>query len=70
MAEAKARIWSWLPYVCRVVYKAFIFYTNVIFTSLFIIEAFIKIAGLGPKWFRLPSIPGGNVTKFALKLIA
>ena len=31
-------------------YKAFIFYTNVIFTSLFIIEAFIKIVGLGPKW--------------------
>ena len=43
MALAKARIWPRLSYMCRVVYKTFIFYTNVIFTLLFIIDAFIKM---------------------------
>ncbi|KAJ1465146.1 hypothetical protein T484DRAFT_1866210, partial [Baffinella frigidus] len=32
-------------------YRAFLFYSNVVFTSVFIMEAFTKIAGLGPKWY-------------------
>ena len=43
MALTRAIIWPRLSYLCRVVCKAFIFYTNVIFTLLFIIDAFIKM---------------------------